>query len=342
MLTRFRLFISALLIVLATGAFGGISSVPGLGAPTYSQAELNAAIAQARATGRQEAAAECIGSPADCGCVDSLSPCGITLSSVLSGAFFGETEPNDHIIAADALITQVTYWGQAYSQTDQDWFYLTTVEPNQILTINFKVPTTSLSALAQEWIIQVRDAAGNIYAQFDTRYAVDDPTTLSKDESEEITFPVFLGHTGTYYVVVLPTSNDTSTQTANSGQPYNLAAVLGFSGLDTAPPDVNFHDNEVENNDTMSTANPLASGVTMYGFLHQNAIDAATGEIAGDEDWFSYTTPGTEQVVLAWCGKQACDATAICSVEVYKPDMTLLLTTTTDKSETIRFSLLDA
>lgn len=354
MFIRARLITTVLLAGLAPAAFAGLVSVPGLGDPVFSEADVQNAFAQGRATGRQESAAECIGDPANCGCGDSLNPCGISLSSVLNGAQFGETEPNDHMVAADGLIPQHIYWGQSRELGDEDWYYLTTVEPNQLLTLNFTVPErvlTDNTRLSQGWMVQVRDAAGNIYAQFDTRFALDDTTTANKNESREITYPVFLGHVGTYYIVVVPRLADSQGAliTDPTGVdlndlsilffPYNLAAVVSFSGLDAPQPDVNFHDVEVEKNDDAMTANPLASGTSMFAFLHQNEIEAATGEIAGDEDWFSYSTPGNEQIVLSWCGKEACDETAIWTIEVRNPDGSQLLSTTTDKAETLRFAL---
>jgi len=346
---RVKPLTAAVLLGLSTLAQGGVSSfpsAPGFDEPVYSQGELDTAVSNGRATGRQEAAAECIGDPSTCGCADALNPCGITLTQALTGAEFGETEPNDHIFAADPLITDHIYWGQSRDLIDEDWYYVTTLEPNQLLTLAFTVPDRVLAdstRLSQGWLVSVMDAAGNVYSQFDTRFALDDITTTGKNESKEISYPTFLGRTGTYYVRVKP-QIDTAAQVDLTSLsilywPYNLAANLSFSGLDDAPPDVNFHDVEVEPNNTSDTANPLSSGVTMYGFLHQNATDAATGEIAGDEDWFRYTSPGNEQVNLAWCGREACAETAIWTIEVYAPDGSQLLATTTDKAQNLHFAL---
>ena len=177
----------------ATAGIGSTPANPGFGEPSYSQEELDAAYGNGRTVGRVEAAGECIGEPSACGCVDGLNPCGVSLSAVLSGAKFGETEPNDHIVAADGLIPEILYWGQTpWLQDkvgdwhrDEDWFYVTTQEPNQLLTINFTVPDRVLldtSRLSQGWLISVRDAAGNVYAQFDTRFALDDPATTNTNE----------------------------------------------------------------------------------------------------------------------------------------------------------------
>ncbi len=382
MFMRARLLIMTLLAGLAPAAFAGIGSgIPGFGDPVFSQADVDGAYAQGRATGRQESSAECIGDPANCGCVDSLNPCGITLSDVLTGAQFGETEPNDHIVAADALIPGVIYWAQtpwiqsilqnstrAWRQ-DEDWFYVTTVEPNQLLTLTFTVPDRVLqdtTQLSQGWLISVRDVAGNIYAQIDTRFVLDDPTTLNKNESREITYPIFLGHVGTYYISVEPRIEDnvgdliTDPSLLSGNQldllsvmysPYNIAVVLTFSGLDSAPPDVNFHDVEVEPNDTNATANPIASGVTMFGLLRQVNDGTEIGTLIGadgeetpiffqtDKDIFKYTAPVPEQFQLAWCGKEACTEDTFWFVEVTDAGGTPLISFNTDKAETVRFGL---
>jgi hypothetical protein len=353
--------------------WAGIVSFPGLGEPTFTQSDIDAAFARGRGTGRSEMAAQCIGDPENCGCNIGINPCGINLSSVLTGAQFGETEPNDHIVAADALIPSVIYWGQSSSLLDQDWFYVTTREPNQILTLTFTVPDRVISddsRLSQGWLVSVRDAAGNIYARFDTRFAQDDVATANKNESKEITYPIFLGHVGTYYVTVEPRVSDSTgnliTGTAGSSLdsngvttatstdlnslsvlywPYNLAAVLTFSGLDTAPPDVNFHDVEFEPNNSRVEANALTSGVTMYGLLRQTSDTVGTGPegniifTQGDVDWFKYYSPGNEQISLAWCGREACSEDAIWYVEVQRPNGSPILSFNTDKAETVHFGL---
>jgi len=391
-----RLLAGLLLGAAPIWATAGISSIPqnpGFGEPSYSQAEYDQNYGAGRTTGRIESAAECIANPANCGCVDQLNPCGISLSSVLSGARFGETEPNDHPVAADGIITEVVYWGQTpwlqdkvgEWHRDQDWFYVTTQEPNQLLTVNFTVPDRVLldnTRLSQGWMISVRDAAGNVYAQFDTRFALDDLTTPNKNESKEIAYPIFLGHVGTYYVSIEPRVAPGGVLVTNpvginaddlsvTYSPYNIAFVLEFSGMEGVPPDVNFHDVEIEPNDDRAHANPLASGVTMYGQLRQTYDDVFPVSSEGEDstgfiydqtqrDFFRYRSPGNEQVSLAWCGREECRS--YCSfdentgftgsgeecdgntlvfwfVEVTGPDGAPLASITTNKSETLKLGL---
>jgi hypothetical protein len=192
MFKRASYLIASLLCGALPTAMAGISSFPGLGDPNFSQADMQAAFQQGRLTGRVEVAAECLADPRECGCADGLSPCGITSSSTLSHAQFGETEPNDHIVAADPLIPEVIYWGQSRSIIDADWYYLTTNEPNQRLDLMFLVPDRVLadtSRMSQGWLVQVLDAGGNLYAQFDTRFALDDTTTANKNESKKSPTP---------------------------------------------------------------------------------------------------------------------------------------------------------
>lgn len=346
-------------------AAAGISSFVGLGEPTFSEADVQAAFGQGRVVGRQEASAECIGSPDNCGCVDGLDPCGISLSSVLTGAQFGETEPNDHIVAADPLIPETIYWGQSRSLDDEDWFYVTTSEPNQLLTLNFTVPDRVLEdngngRLSQGWWVSVRDAAGNVYAQFDTRFALDDPGTVNRDESKEITYPIFLGHVGTYYVVVKPRLADPNADNIVTDStpyvdalsvlyaPYNLAAVLEFSSVDAAAPDVNFHDVEIEPNDVRGDATRVASGVTMFGLLRlrldsplPDTEDPLVGQyLQGEEDWFVYNSIGDEIVTLALCDKGECEE-GTWSIYVENEAGETLTFFNTQNFEVVRFGVRD-
>jgi hypothetical protein len=360
MFKRASYLIASLLCGALPTAMAGLSSFPGLGDPTFSEADMQAAFQQGRLTGRVEVAAECLADPRECGCADGLSPCGVTSSSTLANAQYGETEPNDHIVAADPLIPEVIYWGQSRDLNDQDWYYITTDEPNQRLDLVFLVPDRVLadtSRLSQGWLVQVLDAGGNIYAQFATRFALDDTTTANKNESKEITYPLFLGRVGTYYVKVLPQigdSADTPVTDLNSLSilywPYNIAAFLSYSGLDAAPPDVNFHDVEIEPNNNLGSATMLSIGVSMYGLLRQTGdggsinVDPVTGAInfkQTDVDYYKFFSEGNEQVQLTWCAREACAEGVYWFVEVMKADGTPIISFNTDRAETVHFGLQD-
>lgn len=364
MSTRVAGLIAGMLLVLGPTLTWGLSTTPsnpGFGDTVYSQAQLDAAIASAKVAGRQEAAIECIANPKNCGCAADMgiNPCGVTLSAVLSSAKYGETEPNDHIVAADAMVQGVKYWGQSRDLLDWDWFYVTTQEPNQRLTISFTVPDRvieDMTRVSQGWLVAVRDAAGNTYAQFDTRFALDDLSTINTNESKDINYPVFLGHVGTYYITVVPSIQDSCETGCGAASilywPYNLAVVLDYSNMEGTAPDVNFHDVEIEPNNDKQHANPLASGVTMYGLMRQteNDNEITTGTSGSsynqtDKDYFYYDSAGNEQILLSWCGLEACkavdDPEALIDwfVEVTDSAGTPLVSFNTDKSQTIHFGL---
>lgn len=316
------LTMAILLGFLSPGTLAGVDTFPtnpGFGEPVYSQGELDTAVSIGRANGRREAASECLAEPKTCGCNDGLSPCGVSLNSLLTGARYGETEPNDNIISADPLVPDKIYWGQSLSPQDQDWFYVTTQEPNQIITVNFRVPDATDS---DGWTVSVRDAAGNILAEF--------PSSLDA----EVTYPVFVSYPGTYYVVAQPQS----TATLNS-RPYNLIASLDFSDSDAPPIDVNFFDVETEPNDDFSTADPIVSTVTMYGMLHSTLSGDATRGwgLQTEEDWFWYISPGGEIITLAWCQREDCTPTSGRSwrVTVMARDGTIMTSFSTAQPKTV-------
>ena len=295
-------------------------------------------------TGFTDGVAHCLGDPAQCG---------ITPAIALPAAERGETEPNDHIVAADPLVLDVPFWGQAYGSADTDWFYLETTKANQILTIAFAVPGTT----AGGWLINVRDAAGNVYAAIDTA-----TLTTSVDDAGNINYKVTLGLAGTYYIEVK------SAVTPVSPNPYTLAAMLQDSPLGSGNFQVGFYDAEVEPNDwpTIAYANPLATGVTMYGLVNLT-FDVAVPQgseyqwAQGEPDWFVYTTTGKEIVTLTFCAKEDCgpgdwfvdvyDAAAAARLAGGESELTvdpiLAFNTNSDAAtdgepETIRFGLMAA
>lgn len=283
-------------------------ATPGFGAPSYSQAQIDAARLESRRTGHREGSAECIANPKSCGCNEVLAsgnaapldPCGINLNTLLTGARYGETEPNENIISADPMVPNAIYWGQSMSSQDQDWFYVTTEEPNQIVNLNLRPSTNTGVNDGGSWDISIRDAAGNILANF--------PYTTT--QSNEINVPTFVAFPGTYYVVIKTLGADATTTAANwTTIPYNLIANISFSDSDTTPIDVNFFDVETEPNDDFSTADPLVSTVTMFGMLHTTLAGNATDgwNLQSEQDWFWYKSPGNEIATIAWCQREYCE-----------------------------------
>jgi hypothetical protein len=246
-------------------------------------------------------------------CQTDPSACGITLASLLPPAEYGETELNDNMIGADPLVLGARFWGQSYSAADEDWFFLVTDRQNKIMTIVFNVPDRDpATSSAADWIVSVRDAAGNVYARFSTDFLAGNP--LGDDA---IGYPVMLGLAGTYYVVVEPAPD------ALSYYPYNIMVNLQESSLDSPNFVVGAYDAEREPNDLWANANRLTSGVTMYGFINVQFENFVPGEDSftwaqGDEDRFIYDSPGDEVITLSFCEREPC-ATGNWYAEVYDP-----------------------
>lgn len=250
------------------------------------------------AQGRSEGVAAGIGS-----CQTDPASCGITLQSLLPPADYGETELNDNMVAADPLRLGARYWGQSYGPEDQDWYFLIADRQNKIMTIVFDVPDRDpASASAADWIVTVRDAAGNVYARFNTDFLTGNP--LGDDA---IAYPIMLGLAGTYYVVVQPQPDKLSYY------PYNLMVKLEDSTLDHRNFLVGSYDVEREPNDTWDVANRIVSFVTVYGMMNvqfEEAIPQGATFVwgQGDPDWFVYTSPGNEVVTLSFCERERCSA----------------------------------
>lgn len=244
-------------------------------------------------------------------CVADPQSCNISLASCIPDATYGETEPNDNIITADPLKQGVAFWGQNSSVTDQDWFYTETTKANQNILLTFSVPDwikdVDLSAgVPSIWNVSVRDAAGNIFADFDTNILGGLQST-----SNAMTYNVTAGLAGSYYVVVKPKD-----KTQPIGYSYSVSTIVQDSTLDTAQPVVGFYDTEVEPNNLPSRSNALATGVSMYGLINltfngvvtdpEDDTKSVWGQ--GENDWYVYYTDGNELVTFTFCAREACGA----------------------------------
>lgn len=239
-------------------------------------------------------------------CVADPQSCGITLASCIPDATYGETEPNDNLITADPLTLGVSFSAQNYSGADQDWFYTETTAPNQNLLLNFSVPNwiagaNLASGTPAVWNVSIRDAAGNIFANFNTN-------TVGgiKATDNAVTYSATLGLVGTYYVVVQPVDKNQSNQYS-----YSITAFLQDTTLDNNQPIAGFYDSEIEPNDLPSKSNPLATGVTMYGQINltfNTPVESGTtfewGQ--GEDDWYVYKSDGNEIITITLCAKDDC------------------------------------
>ena len=258
----------------------------------FTESEVENGINQAIEHGRQVGIAQCQAEP---------GTCGITPRSVVPGGDHGETEPNDSIVTADPMIAEVFYSGQCYGEEDHDFYYLTSVEPNQKLTVNFFVPdlASGASSSGASWDVAVSDAAGNVLAEWNTDLAA----------GNEVSFPTILPHASTYYLSVAPTPAQYSAML------YQLSYVLEFSEQEGVQPvDTNFFDTELESNDTPALANPIASTVTMFAVINltfdsvvvdpEDQFKGVWGQ--GEQDWFFYNSQGNEIVQLSLCPREPC------------------------------------
>ncbi|MCF1183890.1 hypothetical protein L0E83_10655 [Marichromatium gracile] len=235
-------------------------------------------------------------------CYSDPGSCGISLSSCLPAPSFGETEPNDNLVSADPLQLNANFWGQSYGPQDQDWYYTQTTSPNQNIIVNFSTPG---SADPSGWKVTIRDAAGNIFAEFDTGV-----TGSGGTAGDTIVYRATLGLVGSYYVVVQPYDS------AKVYSAYQLAVSLQDSGLDTPNYVVGFHDVETEPNDAPSISDPLATSVTMYGVVNltfNTALppsgddeDASYTWGQGESDWFVYYSQGNELISVTFCEREGC------------------------------------
>ena len=291
----------------------GLVAMPGINACTsQEQSAYNQGVTVGTAIGRdqgfQEGTANGIYA-----CQQNPTAYGITVGQVLQQGGYGETEPNDNMVGANALVGGVPFIGQSYGPADRDVFYLVTFEPNQILNINFKVPGRDPATQdVSGWTVKVLDSAGNVYASFPTSYNQGNP-----NGDDEITYPVTLGLVGTYYVEVSPvvTQDENGVLTVPSDN-YSLAVVVQNSDITSLPVAVNFFDAEVEPNNVYTDANPLATGVTMFGLINlsfKNVVTTVDGGgtaqwAQGEEDWYVYHSTGNEIVTLSFCNKQSCQS----------------------------------
>lgn len=242
-------------------------------------------------------------------CQTNPGSCGITLDTLFPDAQYGETEFNDNMVSADPLAADVPFWGQSYSSADEDWFFVVTDRPNNVLTINFTVPDRDPgSDDAGDWRLSVRDAVGNVHAEFTTDFL-----SGNAGGDDAIAYPVTLGFAGTYYVVVVPETL--------SYYPYTLMVNLRDSNLESSNFLIGAYDAEREPNDRPEQASRMTSGVTLYGLTSLTFdVPVPVGDSfqwgQSEPDWYRYDSPGNEIVTLSFCEREQC-TTGNWYVEVY-------------------------
>lgn len=299
-----------LLVPLIAGA-AGVISYPGDGACENERED-------AYEDGYDRGRLDCAANPRGCGvdCAADPESCGVTYSDVIPDATFGETEPNDSLITADPLTLEANFWGQLYSNADQDWFWTETTQANQNLVLNFSVPwwlvdeaagQTLMNGAPGVWNVSVRDAAGNVFANFNTNV----PGSI-ESQSNSVTYNVTLGLVGTYYIVVRAVDeSDGATLGGGNQYPYSVATFIQDTHLENDQGIAGFYDAEIEPNDIPSLSTPIASGVSMYGLINLTFDSVVGGSDSkvwaqGENDWYVYHSDGNELITLVLCAKAEC------------------------------------
>ena len=193
-------------------------------------------------------------------CRANPATCGITVSDVLQDVQYSETEPNDHLLSADPIASEVPIFGQLLSAYDSDWFRLETDAGNTIVSVN-------LEGSGASWIVSVHDQAGLVIAS----WLVPESGTLSAGTG--------LAQAGGHYVSVQSAGGD-----AFSDGMYKLSIVILNSTGAPYQPKYNFTDVETEFNNLFTTADSLGSNVWLQGqFMTGRDIDIYRIDSAGDE-----------------------------------------------------------
>lgn len=248
-------------------------------------------------------------------CAADPKSCGVTLAACVPDATYGETEPNDNLITADPLTLEANFWAQLYGAEDQDWFWTESDDANQNLIVNFSVPEWLIDEAQGQslvngdpaiWNVSVRDAAGNVFANFNTNVPGGIEST-----AYSVTYNVTLGLEGTYYLVVKPVEPG-----QGNAYSYAIAAFLQDTDLDNDQWIAGFYDSEIEPNDWPANATRLATGVSMYGLINltfnQVVPDPEDPEkmqwAQGESDWFVYRSNGNEIITLVMCAREECAA----------------------------------
>lgn len=180
-----------------------------------------------------------------------------------------EVEPNDHLLSANPIIPGQPVAGQLRSKEDEDFFALRTVQDNA--QVNVEVPKGPA-----KWQVSLWDALGNLLYRRES--ATD----------SDLVFAVTIEHAGKFYLSIAAVDDSRADYTFNvTGQ--------GLQNPNDRTPNANFHNVEIEPNDTLEGANPVTSAVRLLGQLR-------TGS---EIDLFKLESPGNEILSVALCPENA-------------------------------------
>lgn len=169
-----------------------------------------------------------------------------------------EVEPNNHIAAAVPIEPGIPVSGQLFSLEDEDWFALQNTQPDSL--VNIEIPVSP-----SVWQIAILDESGNVLE-----------VRESSTEQERL-YTSRLEKTGTFYIVISTVDDSRDNYT------FNITGDA-LQGSIERNPNANFHDVEIEFNDTLAQASALNSAVRIFGQLMTSSdIDIYRLESGGDE-----------------------------------------------------------
>ena len=215
-----------------------------------------------------------------------------------------ELEPNNELAQADVLTLGDIVSGQVANDEDRDWFEVTLVAGT-----NYRIQFSGSEGLESVWGVNIYDSSNNLLALM--------AVAANGSATSNANLDIGIGVTGKYYVVL-----DSYLSNQVPTQPYAITA--------TSSPISNI---EIENNDSLSTADALTTG------------EPITGQVADetDQDWLGFSaTAGTNYQVLFEGSEDIADATAaFWNVNVYDSSNNLLASTPVDGSDAVNSASLN-
>ncbi|XSG84045.1 MAG: hypothetical protein ACPW60_09900 [Methylohalobius sp. ZOD2] len=203
-----------------------------------------------------------------------------------------EKEPNNHIAAANPVDPGQPVSGQLFSLEDEDWYALRATQADTI--VNVEMP-----AGPAQWQIALLDEAGNL---LDAR--------VSSTENE-LLYSTLLEKAGKFYLVVSGVEDSDS----RDNYTFNVTGE-GLENPEDRNLNANFHDAEIEFNDTLEEANSLTSAVRLVGQLRNSSdVDLYRLESPGDEILSIELCPGN-----AVCGDQFTEGSGPWVIYVFDGD----------------------
>lgn len=185
-----------------------------------------------------------------------------------------EGEPNDGAFNADTPFPGKPVFGRL-SGGGQDWFAYRSLRAGAIVSIEAPKPPVP-------WVLQVRDSGGNVL----------DQVNVADGGLYDFRIP----DQGVFYLTASPDGDN-----PDASYVFNVTATGEVAAAEGGGVKGNFHDVEVEPNDTSDGANPLSNLVMMQGQT----------QTASDMDLFRIDSAGGEILSVELCPDQSACAAQI-------------------------------